>query len=488
MSRPSKWWWGLLPLTVLWLLAIFVKTTAVEEDVHARADTTVAASDLEVEVAGRDVTLEGALISAETRDAVEDARGVRLVHAAAQDALAGVSEGAALAAPDAYDWSLRRDDGVLVLSGRVPSASARDRIAAAARAAFPEAEIRDETVVATDAPAGSEEAAIYAIGQAARLPDGRVSLSGGEYSIAGTAPTPEAYEELLAEMRDLPEGLTLGGVDVLPPGEPAGMREDAADEVAERDAVDEGIESTERVAKLEGAAQPGTADRQGAAERAERTAGAETAEGAEGGAGAETAEGAERVAAAETAERAERAEGAQGAARVAGAESDERAGRAVDDERAAETIDAEPSEVAEERVPTTDAAGGAEPAQAAACRRRLAEVVERSRFRFETGSSALSAAATGALDELATVAGSCLEIQGESIQLAIAGHTDAVGAEAFNLELSRRRAQAAVDHLTRAGVPAAELTMTGYGESRPVASNDTEAGRAQNRRIEIQVQ
>lgn len=205
MSRPSKWWWGLLPLAVLWLLAIFFKTSVVEEDVQARTGAAVAASELAVQVAGRDVTLEGAMLTTEMRDVAEATHGVRLVRGGAHQ----------VATADAYDWSLRRDGGAIVLSGQVPSAPARERITAAARAAFPGAEIRDETVVAADAPSGFEEAAIHAVGQAARLSDGRASLSGGQYSLAGTAPTPAAYEAVLAATPDLPEGWTLASIDVL---------------------------------------------------------------------------------------------------------------------------------------------------------------------------------------------------------------------------------------------------------------------------------
>ena len=60
----------------------------------------------------------------------------------------------------------------------------------------------------------------------------------------------------------------------------------------------------------------------------------------------------------------------------------------------------------------------------------------------------------------------------------IGGHTDAQGSEAFNAELSRRRAQAVVDYLVKDGIPASKLSAAGYGETRPVATNETAEGKA----------
>ena len=67
----------------------------------------------------------------------------------------------------------------------------------------------------------------------------------------------------------------------------------------------------------------------------------------------------------------------------------------------------------------------------------------------------------------------------------VAGHTDSMGSEAYNQGLSERRAQSVQDYLVSKGVKAQRLTAKGYGESMPVASNDTDAGRAENRRVEL---
>jgi OOP family OmpA-OmpF porin len=73
----------------------------------------------------------------------------------------------------------------------------------------------------------------------------------------------------------------------------------------------------------------------------------------------------------------------------------------------------------------------------------------------------------------------------ERVVVEVAGHTDSKGSEDYNQGLSERRAAAVQDYLTSKGVKASRLSARGYGESRPVASNDTNEGRAENRRVEL---
>jgi OOP family OmpA-OmpF porin len=69
----------------------------------------------------------------------------------------------------------------------------------------------------------------------------------------------------------------------------------------------------------------------------------------------------------------------------------------------------------------------------------------------------------------------------------VAGHTDAVGSDAYNQSLSQRRAGSVSAYLVEKGVDASRMTAVGYGESQPVADNSTEAGRAENRRVELRI-
>ncbi len=71
--------------------------------------------------------------------------------------------------------------------------------------------------------------------------------------------------------------------------------------------------------------------------------------------------------------------------------------------------------------------------------------------------------------------------------IVIAGHTDNVGSESYNQKLSERRAKAVYGYLVDIGIDAARLTTVGYGELRPISTNDTDAGRSANRRVEINI-
>jgi outer membrane protein OmpA-like peptidoglycan-associated protein len=75
----------------------------------------------------------------------------------------------------------------------------------------------------------------------------------------------------------------------------------------------------------------------------------------------------------------------------------------------------------------------------------------------------------------------------EQTYVDVYGHTDSVGSDAYNQTLSERRAGAVASYLTTRGVQSARLATRGFGESEPIASNETEEGRAQNRRVEIKL-
>ena len=72
-----------------------------------------------------------------------------------------------------------------------------------------------------------------------------------------------------------------------------------------------------------------------------------------------------------------------------------------------------------------------------------------------------------------------------SVNVVVEGHTDSVGSDSYNQKLSERRAQAVRDYLVRQGIDASRITVRGYGKTRPVASNATAEGRAENRRAEV---
>ncbi|MFW6259392.1 MAG: OmpA family protein, partial [Tangfeifania sp.] len=75
----------------------------------------------------------------------------------------------------------------------------------------------------------------------------------------------------------------------------------------------------------------------------------------------------------------------------------------------------------------------------------------------------------------------------EDTNILIEGHTDNIGSENYNQELSEERAASVGDELKTLGVNSSRITEVGYGEEQPVADNSTEAGRKQNRRVEVAI-
>jgi outer membrane protein OmpA-like peptidoglycan-associated protein len=109
-------------------------------------------------------------------------------------------------------------------------------------------------------------------------------------------------------------------------------------------------------------------------------------------------------------------------------------------------------------------------------------VVNMSDVLFDSGKYTLRPLAR---EKLAKISGIVLAYP--SLKLAVEGNTDSVGTELYNQELSEQRAAGVRSYLTQQGVPEASTTATGFGKTRPIASNDTSEGRQQNRRVELVV-
>ncbi len=99
---------------------------------------------------------------------------------------------------------------------------------------------------------------------------------------------------------------------------------------------------------------------------------------------------------------------------------------------------------------------------------------------FDTDKAIIKPASHKILDEIAEILRGC-----PSSSFEIAGHTDSDASDAYNIDLSQRRVVAVLNALSQRGVDTAGYTARGYGESQPIASNATEAGKAQNRRVEF---
>ena len=104
-------------------------------------------------------------------------------------------------------------------------------------------------------------------------------------------------------------------------------------------------------------------------------------------------------------------------------------------------------------------------------------------LKFETGKSSLKPAGMAQLDEIAGIMREYPENR-----IAIAGHTDSIGNETYNLSLSQARADSVKTYLLQQGVPGrCVVASRGFGETQPVADNSIAAGRAQNRRVDLTI-
>lgn len=184
--------------------------------------------------------------------------------------------------------------------------------------------------------------------------------------------------------------------------------------------------------------------------------------------------------------------------------ADERARREEEERRAEEARRSEEARRAQEETRRAEEARAAEIArlreeqertqrELRATLSRLAEVRQEARglvltlpgsVYFEVNRSVVQPSMRSRLTEIARAVATA----GDDSRILIEGHTDADGSNEYNLELSRLRAEAVRSVLVSGGVPPDHVETQGYGETRPIASNSTATGKAQNRRVEIVLQ
>ena len=217
MCQPKKWWIGLLPLALLWLVATWVSTPKIETVLGQCAAAAIKDMPLEkaaAEVQGRDVAVHGLSFSPDT--------GGKAAKAAAQcgDGMRrGVTDATALV-PEAkpYAWSATRDGSKIALAGNVPNPQMRASINAAAKKAFDGAEVTDTMTYARGAPGCFSATADFGFKELAALAKGSVALAGDQISVAGEPRDFAGYDAAVAALKTPPEGCTVKGAEaILPP-------------------------------------------------------------------------------------------------------------------------------------------------------------------------------------------------------------------------------------------------------------------------------
>jgi OOP family OmpA-OmpF porin len=455
----SKWWPGVIPLAMLWAIAGWTSTAPLEADLAARANASLKDSVLDkarIEVAGRDVTFSADAFSEEGRRsavaAVAAAPGVRMVH----DETRLVPE----AKP--FVWSAERDVVRVTLGGAAPLPASKTRLSDAARAALGGVEVVDHMGLARGAPPRFDAAALLLIDQVGKLKDGRITISDATVSLTGMARELGGREAIAAALKNLPEGFSVAANEVKAP--PYILQ-------ANKDPVAVTLTLTGYVPdNTVDAALTAAAGRKFFSEKVVDNL--KTSVGAAPGfANAVT-----------------RALGALSRLSTGSLVVSDRevrlSGDALYDAAAVQIR----SSLAKDMPPGWQVKAdisikpAAAPVDATVCQQLFSELLGKGKIRFETGQATLDPDSAGLLDQLVEIAMRC-----PTANIEIAGHTDADGENGFNQILSEKRAQAVADYLVKAGLPADRFTAVGYGSSQPLATNDTDEGKAQNRRIDFLV-
>jgi OOP family OmpA-OmpF porin len=455
----SKWWPGVVPLVVLWVIAAWTITLPVEADLAARRaavrkDTVLDKS--RITVAGRDITFAADAFSEDGRASalasVEAVPGVRLVN----DETRLVPE----AKP--FVWTAERDVVKVTLGGSSPLPASKNKLLEAARADLGGVEIVDQMNLSRGAPSQFDAAALLLLDQIAKLKDGKIELSDTKVSLSGMARDIGGREAIGAALNKLPPGYSV-----------------AANEIKAPPYVFQAYKDPVAVTlTLTGYVPDNNVHAALAAAAARKFFNEKVVDNLKASIGAPSgflavvmpALGALSRLSTGTLVVSDREVKLSGDALYDAAAVQIRAGLGKDfprDWQFKADISVKPAVA---------------PGDATVCQQLFSDLLAKGRIRFEPGRATIDPDSAGLLDRLIETALRC-----PNVNIEIAGHTDGDGDAAFNQALSEKRAQAVMDYLVKAGLAADRFTATGYGSTQPVAGNDTDEGKAQNRRIEFVV-
>ena len=455
----SKWWPGVIPLAVFWAIACWTSTPPLEADLAARSTAALRDTVLDkrrIAVAGRDVSFAADAFSEEgRRDAlasVEAVPGVRLVN----DETRLVPE----AKP--FVWSAERDVVRVTLGGSSPLPASKSRLLEAARGGLGGVEVVDQMNLSRGAPPRFDAAALLLLDQIGKLKDGKITISDNKVSLAGMARDLGGREAIAAALRNLPEGFSV-----------------AANEIKAPPYIFQAYKDPVAVTVTLSGYVPDNAIHAALATAAARKFFSEkVVDNLKASVGAPSgfsnavlpALGALSRLSTGTLVVSDREVKLSGDALYDGAAGQIRAGLGKDfpqNWQFKADVSVKPA---------------AAPVDATVCQQLFADILAKGKIRFESGRDTINPDSAGLLDRLIETALRC-----PTVNIEIAGHTDADGEDGFNQTLSEKRAQSVMEYLVKAGLPANRFTAMGYGSSQPIAGNDTDEGKAQNRRIDFVV-
>jgi OOP family OmpA-OmpF porin len=455
----GKWWPGIIPLVIFWAFAAWTSTEPLEADLAQRSVAVLKDTVLDkrrISVAGRDVTLAADAFSEDGRQgavtAVEAVPGVRLVN----DETRLVPE----AKP--FVWSAERDVVRVTLSGSSPLPAIKARLMEVARANLGGVEVVDRMNLSRGAPPRFDNAAILLLDQIGKLKDGKITLSDTGVSLSGMARELGGREAIAAALKNLPEGFSVAANDVKAPPY---IFQAYKDPVAVTLTLTGNVPDNNAHAALVAAA-----GRKFFSEKVVDNLKASVGAPAGFAAAVVPALGALSRLSTGTLVVSDREVKLSGDALYEGAANDIRAGLGKDFPKNWQY---------KPEITVKPAAG---PVDGTVCQQLFSELLGKGKIRFAPKRADIDPDSAGVLDHLIETALRC-----PNANIEVAGHTDADGEDAFNQALSEKRAQAVIDYLVKAGLPATRFTAVGYGATQPLAGNDTDEGKAQNRRIEFLV-
>jgi OOP family OmpA-OmpF porin len=455
----SKWWPGVIPLVVFWIIAAWINTAPVEADLAVRSTAALKDTVLDksrITVAGRDVTFAADAFSEDGRRSavasVKAVPGVRLVN----DETRLVPE----AKP--FVWSAERDVVRVTLGGSSPLPAIKSKLMEAAHASLGGVEVVDQMNLSRGAPPRFDNAALLLIDQIGKLKDGKIVISDGNVSLSGMARDLGGREAIAAALKNLPEGFSVAANDIKAPPY---IFQAYKDPVA--------VTLT-----LSGYVPDNNVHAAVAAAAGRKFFGEKVVDNLKASVGAPSgfanavapALGALSRLSTGTLVVSDREVKLSGDAFYDAAAVQIRSGLGKDfpkDWQFKADVSVKPA---------------AAPVDATVCQQLFSGLLAKGKIQFESGRATIDPDSAGLLDRLTETALRC-----PTANIEIAGHTDADGEDSFNQALSEKRAQAVMDYLVKAGLPANRFTPTGYGSTQPVASNDTDEGKAQNRRIDFVV-
>jgi OmpA-OmpF porin, OOP family len=454
-----KWWPGVIPLVVFWAIAAWTNTLPMESDLAARSTAALKDTVLDksqIAVAGRDVTFAANAFS-------EDGRRGAVASVAAVSGVRLVNDETRLV-PEArpFAWSAERDVVRVTLGGVSPLPSSRSKLLEAARASLGGVEVVDQMNLARGAPPRFDAAALLLVEQIAKLKDGKITISDDKVNLAGMARDLGGREAIAAALKSLPEGFSVAANDIkAPPYVFQAYKDPVAVTLTLTGYVpDDNVHATLATA----------ATRKFFSEKVVDNLKSSIGAPAGFAAAVVPALGALSRLSTGTLVVSDREVKLSGDALYDAAAVAIRAGLAKDfpkEWQVKAEISVKPA---------------AAPVDATVCQQLFSDLLGRGKIRFDSGRASIDPDSAGLLDRLIETALRC-----PTVNIEIAGHTDGDGEDAFNQALSEKRAQAVADYLVKAGLPADRFTAVGYGSTQPVASNDTDEGKAQNRRIDFVV-